>query len=125
MVKILLVEDNENIRDMLARRLRKRNFEVVFAGDGEQACRMAQSESPDVILMDLNLPVLDGWEASRQLKTAADTCTIPIIALTADAMIGDREKALQSGCDDYETKPIDLPSLLGKIEVLLQRDAKR
>jgi CheY-like chemotaxis protein len=120
MPKILLVEDNPALRDMLVRRLKKREFQVVLAGDGAEACQIARTERPDVILMDMHLPVLDGWEASRQLKTAADTQTIPIIALTADAMAGDREKALQAGCDDYETKPIDLPILLDKIQKLLQ-----
>jgi CheY-like chemotaxis protein len=123
MTKILLVEDNANIRDMLARRLQRRKFEVVFAGDGAEACRMAEVEQPDIILMDMNLPVLDGWGATRQLKTTAATQTIPVIALTADAMVGDREKALQAGCDDYETKPIDLPSLVGKIDTLLRKGA--
>jgi CheY-like chemotaxis protein len=120
MAKILLVEDNPALRDMLVRRLKKREFDVVLAGDGAEACSIARAERPDVILMDMHLPVLDGWEASRQLKTAADTRAIPIIALTADAMAGDREKALQAGCDDYETKPIDLPVLLDKIRKLLQ-----
>jgi CheY-like chemotaxis protein len=120
MPKILLVEDQPPLRDMLVRRLKKRGFDVVLAGDGAEACTVARAERPDVILMDMHLPVLDGWEASRQLKTAADTQAIPIIALTADAMAGDREKALKAGCDDYETKPIDLPVLLDKIQKLLQ-----
>jgi two-component system, cell cycle response regulator DivK len=119
MPKILLVEDNPALRDMLVRRLKKRDFEVVLAGDGAEACTVARAERPDLILMDMHLPVLDGWEASRQLKTADDTRAIPIIALTADAMAGDREKALQAGCDDYETKPIELPVLLQKIQKLL------
>jgi CheY-like chemotaxis protein len=119
MVKILLVEDNVNIRDMLTRRLTKRSFDVISAGDGQAACALAQAQRPDLILMDLHLPILDGWEATRQLKGSDTTKAIPIIALTADAMAGDRDKALQAGCDDYETKPIDLPSLLGKIDRLL------
>jgi two-component system, cell cycle response regulator DivK len=119
MTKILLVEDNENNRDMLARRLRRRDFQVVLAPDGEEACRLAGAERPDLILMDLRLPGLDGWEATRRLKADAPTRAIPVIALTADAMAGDREKALEAGCDDYEVKPVDLASLLGKIEALL------
>jgi CheY-like chemotaxis protein len=122
--KILLVEDNSTIRDMLRRRLLKRNFEVVAAGDGAAACGLARAERPDLILMDMHLPVRDGWEASRQLKADAATRAIPIIALTADAMAGDREKALEAGCDDYETKPIDLPRLLEKIGRLLQARAE-
>lgn len=120
MAKILLAEDNPTISDMLKRRLVKKQFEVITAGDGSEAYALAQNEHPDLILMDMHLPVLDGWEATRKLKNAADTQTIPIIALTADAMAGDREKALQAGCDDYETKPIDWPKLLEKIHKLLQ-----
>jgi two-component system cell cycle response regulator DivK len=120
MPKLLLVEDNEMNRDMLSRRLIKRGFEVVLAVDGQQGVDMAGQETPDLILMDMSLPVIDGWEASRQLKAAAETARIPIIALTAHAMEGDREKALEAGCDDYDTKPIDLPRLLGKIESLLE-----
>ena len=120
MPKILLVEDNEMNRDMLSRRLTKRGYEVAVAIDGGQGVEMASSENPDLILMDMSLPVIDGWEASRQLKAAAGTARIPIIALTAHAMEGDREKALEAGCDDYDTKPIDLPRLLGKIETLLE-----
>ena len=119
MPKILLVEDNPALRDMLMRRLQKRHFEVLTAGDGEEACSVTRAERPDLILMDMNLPILDGWEATRRLKEQTDTRGIPIIALTADAMAGDRERALQSGCDDYETKPIDLPLLLEKIAKLL------
>jgi CheY-like chemotaxis protein len=121
MARILLVEDNENIRDILVRRLSKRGYDVVTAGDGEAACAAARTVRPDLVLLDMHLPVLDGWEAARRLKTADDTRAIPIVALTADAMQGDREKALQAGCDDYETKPIDLPVLLAKIQGLLQR----
>jgi two-component system, cell cycle response regulator DivK len=121
MPKILLVEDNENNRDMLSRRLQKRNYEVAIAVDGAEACARAEAERPDLILMDMHLPVLDGWEATRRLKARPETGSIPIIALTADAMSGDREKALEAGCDDYETKPVELPRLLGKMEALLKR----
>jgi CheY-like chemotaxis protein len=120
MPKILLVEDNEDNRDMLSRRLTKKNFQVVVAVDGEEACAKTLDERPDLILMDMHLPVLDGWETTRRLKSAAATRDIPVIALTADAMSGDREKAVEAGCDDYDTKPIELPRLLGKIEALLQ-----
>lgn len=119
MVKILLVEDNETNRDMLSRRLLRRGFEVVMAYDGAQGVAMAQTEAPSLILMDMSLPVLDGWAATRQIKALADTRTIPIIALTAHAMAGDREKALAAGCDEYETKPVEFQRLLGKIELLL------
>jgi CheY-like chemotaxis protein len=121
MAKILLVEDNEMNRDMLSRRLIRNGFEVVMAIDGEQAVAMAESELPDLILMDMSLPVIDGWEATRRVKAAGATSTIPIIALTAHAMSGDREKTLDAGCDDYDTKPIEMPRLLGKIDVLLRR----
>jgi len=123
MTKILLVEDNEENRDMLARRLAKRGYEVVIAVDGGQGVTLAQTEAQDLILMDINLPVLDGSEATRQLRAAPATRSIPIIALTAHAMSGDRENALEAGCDDYDTKPIELERLLGKIEVLLKREA--
>ncbi len=123
MPKILLVEDNEMNRDMLSRRLERRGFQVVIAVDGQQGVDLARSEAPDLILMDMSLPVLDGWEATRQLKKAAETRSIPIIALTAHAMAGDREKALEAGCDDYDTKPIELPRLLGKIDTLLGNKA--
>jgi CheY-like chemotaxis protein len=119
MPKILLVEDNEFNRDMLSRRLLRKNFEVVLAMDGEEACAKTHAERPDLILMDLHLPVLNGWEATRRLKSAAETRDIPVIALTADAMSGDREKAVEAGCDDYDTKPVELTRLLGKIEALL------
>src|SRR5512141_2463812 len=119
MAKILLVEDNEMNRDMLSRRLERRGYQLVIAVDGQQGVDLATSESPDLILMDMSLPVIDGWEATRQLKASADHRHIPIIALTAHAMSGDREKALEAGCDDYDTKPIELPRLLGKIEALL------
>jgi two-component system, cell cycle response regulator DivK len=121
MSKILLVEDNEMNRDMLSRRLIRKGYEVVMALDGLQAVEMAASEQPDVILMDMSLPGLDGWEATRQIKAAAPTSTIPVIALTAHAMSGDREKALEAGCDDYDTKPIDLPRLLEKVTAALDR----
>jgi two-component system cell cycle response regulator DivK len=121
MHKVLLVEDNEMNRDMLSRRLQRRNYQVVLAVDGQDAVTKARSEAPDLILMDMSLPVLDGWEATRQLKSAPDTQAIPIIALTAHAMSGDREKALEAGCDDYDTKPIDLDRLLEKIHLLLQK----
>jgi two-component system cell cycle response regulator DivK len=120
MAKILLVEDNEMNRDMLARRLERRGYQVVIAIDGDQGVRLAQEEAPDLILMDMSLPVLDGWEATRQLKAVPVTQAIPIIALTAHAMSGDREKALEAGCNDYDSKPIEFPRLLGKIEALLK-----
>ncbi len=119
MAKILLVEDNEMNRDMLVRRLERKGYQVVAALDGAQGVAMAQSELPNLILMDMDLPIIDGWQATRQLKSAPPTQAIPIIALTAHAMAGDREKALQAGCDDYDTKPIEFPRLLGKIEALL------
>lgn len=118
MVKLLVVEDNPTILDMLTRRLLKRGYDVVTAGDGEEGCRLALSERPDVILLDMHLPVLDGFGAARRLEADPLTQAIPVIALTADAMAGDRERALAAGCDDYETKPIDLPRLLDKIEAL-------
>ena len=121
MAKILLVEDNEMNRDMLSRRLLRKGYEVVMAVDGEQAVAMAQSEKPDLILMDMSLPVIDGWEATRRVKAAERSCRIPIIALTAHAMSGDRERALGAGCDDYDTKPIEMPRLLEKIDALLTR----
>jgi CheY-like chemotaxis protein len=121
MPKILLVEDNEMNRDMLSRRLIRKGYEVIMAVDGAQGIETAQTAAPDLILMDMSLPVVDGWTAARRLKTEAATQTIPIIALTAHAMAGDREKALEAGCDDYDTKPIDLPRLLDKIETLLKK----
>ncbi|HEX9373141.1 MAG TPA: response regulator [Roseiflexaceae bacterium] len=121
MSKILLVEDNEMNRDILSRRLQRRGYEIVIAVDGDQGIAIAQTELPDLILMDMSLPVIDGWEATRQLKAAPATRSIPIIALTAHAMSGDRQEALAAGCDDYDTKPIDLARLLGKIEALLER----
>ncbi|MFT5350346.1 MAG: CheY-like chemotaxis protein [Gammaproteobacteria bacterium] len=119
MTKILLVEDNEMNRDMLSRRLKKKGFDVVMAFDGQQGVDMARSEIPDMILLDMSLPVMDGWEAAGVLKSDTSTQTIPIIALTAHAMTGDKEKAIDAGCDDYDTKPIDFKRLLGKISAML------
>ena len=119
MPRILLVEDNEMNRDMLSRRLQRKGYQVVLAVDGQSGVEMAQTQAPDLILIDMSLPVLDGWEATRRLKADAATQHIPVIALTAHAMFGDREKALEAGCDDYDTKPVELPRLLGKIEALL------
>ena len=121
MPKILLVEDNEINRDMLSRRLERRGYQVAIALDGEQGVSMAGLEPPDLILMDMSLPVLDGWEAARLLKAAPETRAIPIIALTAHAMVGDREKAIESGCDDYDTKPVEFQRLLEKIETILTK----
>jgi two-component system, cell cycle response regulator DivK len=119
MAKILLVEDNEANRDALSRHLKRRGYEVAIAVDGRQGLELARSEAPDLVLMDMSLPVLDGWEATRQLKADERTRPIPVIALTAHAMAGDREKALGAGCDDYDTKPVEFPRLLAKIEALL------
>ncbi|MDR3633765.1 MAG: response regulator [Isosphaeraceae bacterium] len=123
MFKILLVEDNELNRDMLSRRLLRKGYEVVVAVDGRQGVAMAQDGAFDLILMDMSLPQLDGWEATRALRGDARTRATPIIALTAHAMPGDREKALSAGCDDYDSKPIDLPRLLGKIEARLRPES--
>ena len=123
MTKILLVEDNEMNRDMLSRRLQKQGYEVVLAVDGDEGLAKAQSENPALILMDMSLPGLDGWEATRRLKAAPDTRKIPIIALTAHAMTDDRDKALAAGCDDFDTKPVELPRLLSKMQALLGRQA--
>jgi CheY-like chemotaxis protein len=117
-VKLLLVEDNEMNRDMLSRRLLRRGYEIVMAVDGGQGVEMAGSELPDLILMDMSLPVIDGWEATRRIKAAEATRHIPIIGLTAHAMAGDREKAIEAGCDDYDTKPVELDRLIAKIEAL-------
>jgi two-component system, cell cycle response regulator DivK len=119
MPKVLLVEDNEMNRDMLSRRLIRRGFEVVFAVDGQQGVDLAKSERPDIILMDMSLPVIDGWEATRQVKSDDATKSVPVIGLTAHAMSGDREKAMEAGCDDYDTKPVELERLIGKMEKLL------
>jgi CheY-like chemotaxis protein len=121
--KVLLVEDNEESRDGLSRRLSRKGYEVLLAADGRQGVEKARAEAPDLILMDMSLPVLDGWEATRQLKAAPQTRDIPVIALTAHAMAGDREKALEAGCDDYDTKPVELARLLGKIQSLLESKA--
>jgi CheY-like chemotaxis protein len=119
MSKVLLVEDNEMNRDMLSRRLERKGFDVVYAQDGNIAVNLASSEQPALILMDMSLPVMDGWEATRRIKADPGTKNIPIIALTAHAMAGDREKAMKAGCEDYDTKPVDFPRLLGKIELLI------
>lgn len=119
MARILLVEDNEMNRDMLSRRLARKGHDVLLAVDGEAGIEIARTEGPDLILLDMSLPVLDGWEAARRLKSAGETKTIPIIALTAHALSGDREKALAAGCDDYEIKPVELPRLLEKMDALL------
>lgn len=124
MVKILYIEDNEDNVFMLANRLGRRGYEVLVAADGRQGLEMARRDGPALVLMDLSLPVVDGWEAARQLKASEATKRIPIIALSAHAMSGDREKAIAAGCDDYDTKPIDLPRLLQKIEALLS-EARR
>jgi len=117
--KILLVEDNEMNRDMLSRRLKRNGYDVVIAIDGQQGVDMAASEAPDLILMDMSLPVIDGWEATRRVKANEATRRIPVIALTAHAMAGDREKAIEAGCEDYDTKPVEITRLLGKIDALL------
>jgi CheY-like chemotaxis protein len=119
MTKVLLVEDNEMSRDMLSRRLIRRGFEVVFAVDGKQGVDAARRERPDIILMDMSLPIMDGWEATRCVKSDDATRGVPVIGLTARAMSGDREKAIEAGCDDYDTKPVELDRLIGKIERLL------
>jgi two-component system cell cycle response regulator DivK len=119
MAKVLLVEDNEMNRDMLSRRLIRRGFEVVFAIDGQQGVNLAKSERPDIILMDMSLPVIDGWEATRRVKADDATRNVPVIGLTAHAMSGDRERAIEAGCDDYDTKPVELDRLIGKIEKLI------
>ena len=118
MTKILLVEDNEMNRDMLSRRLERRGYEVVMAVDGADGVARAKAELPDLILMDMSLPVIDGWEATRRIRQDPDTATIPVIALTAHAMDGDRERAMEAGCNDYDVKPIELPRLLEKMAAL-------
>jgi CheY-like chemotaxis protein len=120
-LRVLLVEDNEMNRDMLSRRLQKRGFDISIAVDGSEGIDLATRDIPDVILLDMSLPVIDGWEAARRLKAAAPTRGIPIIALTAHAMSDDRQKALDAGCDDFDTKPVDLARLIGKIEALVSR----
>ncbi len=119
MAKVLLVEDNEMNRDMLSRRLIRRGLEVVFAVNGQEGVELAKSERPDIILMDMSLPVIDGWEATRRVKSDETTRRVPVIGLTAHAMSGDREKAIEAGCDDYDTKPVELERLIGKMEKLL------
>jgi CheY-like chemotaxis protein len=123
MPKVLLVEDNEMNRDMLSRRLMKKGYDVAMAVDGEAAVRMAAAERPDIILMDMSLPLIDGWEATRRIRRDPALQAIPVIALTAHAMAGEREKALEAGCNEYDTKPIELPRLLAKIEALLAERA--
>jgi two-component system cell cycle response regulator DivK len=125
MAKILIVEDNEMNRDMLSRRLARRGYQIVIAVDGAEGIATAKAETPDLILMDMSLPVVDGWEATRRLKADAGTCAIPVIGLTAHAMAGDREKVIGLGCEDYDTKPVELPRLLQKIEALLARAGDR
>jgi CheY-like chemotaxis protein len=125
MPKILLVEDNEMNRDMLSRRLVRGGYDVTIAEDGARGVEMATSDSPDLILMDMSLPVIDGWEATRRIKATPELRKIPVIALTAHAMATDRDKALEAGCDDYDTKPIELQRLLGKIETLLAAAGRR
>jgi two-component system, cell cycle response regulator DivK len=120
MTKILLVEDNEMNRDMLSRRLTRNGFEIVMAVNGQEGLDLASSENPDLILLDMSLPVMDGWEAARRLKADAATAKIPVIALTAHAMVQDKEKALAAGCDDFDTKPVEMPRLLEKINTLLR-----
>ena len=124
MRRILLVEDNEMNRDMLSRRLRRRGYEVIIAVDGQQGVTMARSSSPDIVLMDMSLPVMDGWQATQTLKASPGTKEIPVIALTAHAMSTDREKAMEAGCDDYDTKPIELTRLIAKMESLMARISK-
>jgi CheY-like chemotaxis protein len=124
MAKVLLVEDNEMNRDILFRRLSRRGYVVVFAVNGQQGVEMAGSEEPDIILMDMSLPVMDGWEATRRLKSDNATRNVPVIGLTAHAMSGDQEKALAAGCDDYDTKPVELDRLIEKIERLLSQRQK-
>jgi len=119
MTKVLLVEDNEMNRDMLSRRLIRRGFDVVFAVNGKQGVELARREKPDIILMDMSLPIMDGWEATRCVKADDATRSVPVIGLTAHAMSGDRERALEAGCDDYDTKPVEFDRLIGKIERLL------
>jgi CheY-like chemotaxis protein len=119
MPKILLIEDNEANRDALSRHLKRRGYDVVMAVDGQQGVDMTRAEAPALVLMDMSLPVLDGWSATRQLKADPQTASIPVIALTAHAMASDRAKALAAGCDDYDTKPVDFPRLLGKIQAFI------
>jgi len=121
MPRILVVEDNEDNRDSLSRRLERRGFEVLLATDGRNGVEMAAAEKPDLILMDMNMPQLDGWEATRQIKAEPDVAAVPVIGLTAHALEGDRERALEAGCADYHAKPVDFPKLMAQIEALLHR----
>ena len=121
MPRLLIVDDNEQNRDMLSRRLQRRGFDVLLANDGEAGLEMARAEKPDLILMDMNMPHLDGWEATRQVKAEPELASVPVIALTAHALEGDRERALEAGCADYHTKPVDFPKLMEQIEALLKR----
>jgi two-component system, cell cycle response regulator DivK len=123
--RILLVEDNEMNRDMLSRRLGRRGYDVTMAVDGQEGLDRAQTDLPEVVLLDMDLPVIDGWEVARRLKANPKTSGIPIIALTAHAMVGDRDRALEAGCDDYDTKPVEFARLLGKIEALLGREGSK
>jgi two-component system cell cycle response regulator DivK len=124
MPKILIVEDNEENRDALARRLQRRGFDIIAATDGKSGVAMALSDKPDLVLMDMNMPELDGWEATRQIKAVAEASSLPVIALTAHAMAGDRDRAIQAGCADYHTKPVDFAKLMTQIEaLLLNKDA--
>jgi two-component system, cell cycle response regulator DivK len=123
MPRILIVEDNEENRDSLSRRLQRRGFETLMAPDGRAGVEKAKAEKPDLILMDMNMPELDGWEATRQIKAVPDLAATPVIALTAHAMQGDRERAIEAGCSDYHTKPVDFPKLIGQIESILQNQA--
>lgn len=118
MAKVLLVEDNEMNRDMLSRRLERRGFEVVIAVDGAEGVALSKSQKPDIVLMDMSLPVMNGWDATRAIKADPDTSGVPVIALTAHSMPGDREKAMEAGCDDYDVKPVELPRLLSKMAAL-------
>lgn len=124
MPKLLLVEDNEMNRDMLSRRLERKGYQVIMAEDGAKGVATAAAELPDLVLMDMNLPVLDGWEATKQIKANPATAAIPVVGLTAHAMSGDREKGMAAGCDDYDTKPVDFNRLLGKIQAVLEKAGK-
>lgn len=122
MPRLLIVDDNEQNRDLLSRRLRRRGFDVLLAHDGREGVEMAAAERPDLILMDMNMPHVDGWEATRQLKARPEVAAVPVIGLTAHALEGDRERALEAGCADYHTKPVDFAKLVSQIEALLQRE---
>jgi CheY-like chemotaxis protein len=122
MPRLLIVDDNEQNRDLLSRRLQRRGFDVLLAEDGRAGVEMARAEKPDLILMDMNMPQIDGWEATRQIKAEPEVASVPVIGLTAHALEGDRERALEAGCADYHTKPVDFPKLMAQIEALLQRE---